>query len=284
MQRNLLLLTILIMAGCDYLQPKKEEPQRVIAKVGDSKLYEITLNELTPPNLSQIDSSKFAEKFVTDWIKKQLMIQQAEKIIDFNQSRIQSKVLDYQYALMVHELEEKYIDTHLNEEVADEEIERYYEEKSENFVLRQNLSKCLYFKIPSNSPQVWRLRRSLKNYPADTTALWEYADKYAVKSFTEDSVWVKFDDVLLETPLKDITDKAQFLKTNTNIESSDEEFIYFIRILEYRVVGEVAPITFIWESVKDVIINKRKIALKKELEKKIYDEALQTNAFEIYSD
>ena len=57
----------------------------------------------------------------------------------------------------------------------------------------------------------------------------------------------------------------------------------FLRIFEYKVIGEIAPLEFIKEQVADVIINKRKIALKKELERKIYEEAEQTNAFEIYS-
>lgn len=238
---------------------------------------------LIPANLSPTDSTIFVEKFVLDWVKKQLMIAKAEEAIDFNEARIQKKVLDYQYALMVHELEKKHIDVNLNEEVSESEIREYYQQKSENFVLRENLAKCLYFKIPSKAPNIWRFRRSLKNYPQDTVQIWEYANEHAVKAFVEDSVWVKFDEVLLETPLKEVNDKAGFLKANSSVEVSDQDFIYFLRIFEYKVVGEIAPLEFIKESVSDIIINKRKIALKKELEKKIYEEAEQTNAFEIYS-
>jgi len=270
------------MFGCQYLQPKQEVAEKIVAKVGDKTLSESSLSELTPVNLSQEDSTKFAEKFVTDWIKKQLMIQRAEDVIDFNKAQIQSKVLDYQYALMIHELEAKYIDANLKEEVSEEEVRSYYQEKSENFILRQNLSKCIYFKVPANAPQQRRLRRSIKNYPTDSVKLWEYTNQHAVKAFVEDSVWIKFDEVLMETPMKDISDKSQFLQRNSYVEVSDEDFSYFLRIFDFKLVGEVAPLEFIYESVKDVIINKRKIALKKELEKKIYDEAVQTKAFKIY--
>ena len=83
--------------------------------------------------------------------------------------------------------------------------------------------------------------------------------------------------------MRDVSDKAQYLKRNSYVEVSDEDFVYFLRIFDYKLVGEVAPLEFISESVKDVIINKRKISLKRELEKKIYDEAIRTNAFEIYT-
>lgn len=281
--RAILITAVALLMGCQYLQPKQVEEVQIVARVGEKELTLTSLNELTPSNLSAADSATFAEKFVMDWVKKQLMIKRAEEAIDFNEARIQNKVLDYQYALMVHELEKKYIDANLDEDVSEIEISSYYDEKSENFVLRENLAKCIYFKIPSNAPNIWRLRRSLRNYPGDTAQIWSYTDEHAVNAFIEDSVWVKFDEVLKETPLKDVSDKAAFLKTNSSVEVSDEEFTYFLKIFEYKTIGEIAPLEFIKESVADVIINKRKISLKKELEKKIYEEAEQTNAFEIYN-
>lgn len=281
--RIILLFNIVLLTGCQYLQPKKETKGLVVAKVGDVELMATNLKEFIPANLSNNDSTAFVEKFTSDWIKKQLMIQKAEEAIDFNKAQIQQKVLDYQYALMVHELEQKYIEEHLNDQVSEEEIEKYYQENSENFVLRQNLAKCLYFKIPSRAPNIWRFRRGLRNYPRDTTEVWEYADEHAIKTFKEDSVWVLFDEILLETPMKELSNKTNFLKSNKSIEVSDEEHTYFLKIFEYKLVGEIAPLSFIKESVVDIIINKRKIALTKELEKNIYEEAEQTNAFEIYT-
>lgn len=281
--RNILILSLVIITGCQYFQPKEESSELVLASVGSKTLVESDLFGLIPANSNSVDSTIFVEKFTLDWVKKQLMITKAEEAIDFNEARIQQKVLDYQYALMVHELEKKHIDANLNEVVSDREIQEYYDQKAENFILRENLAKCIYFKVPTKAPNVWRLRRSLKNYPKDTTQIWQYANEHAVKAFLEDSVWVKFDEVLLETPLKEVNDKMAFLKANSSVEVSDETYIYFLKIFEYKLVGEIAPLEFIKESVVDVIINKRKIALKKELEKKIYEEAEQTNAFEIYS-
>lgn len=281
--RNILIFNILLLTGCQYFQPKEVTEEKVIARVGEKQLVQSNLAELIPANLSPTDSAVFVEKFILDWVKKQLMISRAEEAIDFNEARIQNKVLDYQYALMVHELEQKYIDANINEEVSNSEIQAYYNEKAENFVLRQNLAKCIYFKFPSKAPNIWRFRRSLRNYPQDSLQIWEYANQHAVKAFVEDSVWIKFDEVLMETPLKNVNDKAAFLKANSSVEVSDEDYIYFLRIFEHKVIGEIAPLEFIRESIEDIIINKRKIALKKELEKKIYEEAEQTNAFEIYN-
>ncbi len=281
MWRALLLLILAI--GCDYIQPREPEAVSVIAEVGGEKLTEDNILGLIPSNLSPGDSTTFVEKFVNDWIKKQLMISKAKEAINFNEAEIQQKVLEYQYALMVHDFEKRYIDQNINTEVSNSQIEDYYAEKSENFILRQNLAKCLYIKIPSSAPNVPRFRRNLRNYPRDSVEIMDYSNQFAIRAFLDNSIWVSFEEVLMETPLKDVSDKTRFLQSNNSIEVSDEDYVYFLKIFEYKVIGEIAPIEFVRENIADIIINKRKIELKRELEKNIYEEARASNAFKIYS-
>ncbi len=283
MRYNFLLLTSILFSSCDYFQPKADENKVVIASVDNVNLYKESITGLIPTNTSPKDSVTFVQKFIDDWVKKQLMISQAKQAVDFNEAEIQQKVLEYQYALMVHTFEKQYIDLHIDTDVSPYEIKDYYDEKFENFVLRQNLAKCLYFKIPTSSPNIRRFRRYLKNYPEDSLEVIDYSNQFAIRSYLDQNTWVKFDEVLLETPLKDINDKTNFLRTNSSIETSDEDYLYFLKIFEFKVIGEVAPIEFVEENIVDIIINKRKIELVKELEKNIYEEAKASNAFEIYT-
>ena len=160
--------------------------------------------------------------------------------IDFNEAQIQQKVLEYQYALMVHDFEKKYIDQNIETEVTEQEIIEYYEEKSENFILRENLTKCLYFKIPASAPNIQRFRKSLKDYPVDSAEVWDYSNQFSIRAFLDSRIWVRFDEVILETPLKEISDKTRFLKTTSFVENSDEDYVYFIKIFEYKLIGEIA--------------------------------------------
>ncbi len=278
-----LFIIVVLVGGCELLQPREQSATKIIAKAGDQELFEENIVGLIPQNSSATDSAVFVEKFVDDWIKKQLLISRAQEVIDFNEAEIKQKVLEYQYALMIHDFEKRYIDQNIDTEVRDTEILAYYNEKSENFILRENLTKCLYFKIPSSAPNLQRFRRSLRNYPTDSAEVWDYSNQFSVRAFLDNSIWVRFNEVIQETPLKEINDKARFLQTTSSIENSDEDYTYFLKIFEYKLVGEIAPIEFVRESISDIIINKRKIELKKELEKNIYEEAKATNAFEIYN-
>lgn len=278
-----IVLLMLSCLSCEFFKPKETKEVPPIARANQKFLYPDDLFGLFPKNVAKTDSVKLAEKYVEDWIKKQLMISKSTQTIDVNQAEIERKVLDYRYALIVHAYVKGYIDKNINHEVSDEEIQQYYEEKSDNFLLKQNIIKCVFVQIPKTAPNIWRFRRDFKNYPEQNKEdVTSYLSQFASKSFLEDSVWVIFDDVTLGTPLEGVRDKVQFLERTKTSETSDESSIYFLKILAYKTSDEVSPLEFIKEDIKNIIINKRKIALKRELEEKIYDEAEQQNLFEVF--
>ena len=98
----------------------------------------------------------------------------------------------------------------------------------------------------------------------------------------EDSIWINFDEVIQNTSLASIPNKVQFLRNNTFVESSDEEHIYFLRLLEYKISNEVSPLEFIRDDIRNIIINKRKLAIKEALQESVYKQARENGEFEIY--
>ena len=282
MKYNLYFLIVLI-TGCEFFQPKEITTEPPLARSNDSYLYRSDLTGLLPENINPEDSAKLSEKYVEDWIKKQLMISKSADEIDFVEAEIERKVLDYRYALMVHAFESKYINKNLNRDVNLEAIEEYYTEKSDNFLLKQNIVKCIFAQIPTSAPNIKQFRRNFQAYPeGNFDDLKSYISQFAQKSFLEDSTWIIFDDLILGTPLENLENKSNFLSRNKYSETTKNDQIFFIKIFDYKISDEISPLEFIQEDIKDIIISKRKIALKKELEEKIYDEAKQNSLFEIY--
>lgn len=283
--RYSLLLFILISMSCEFFKPKETMTEAPVAKSMESFLYPSDLDGLFPENISAEDSTKRSEKYIEDWIKKQLMISKSAQEIDFNEAEIERKVLDYRYALMVHTYEKKYIDAHLNTEVSPESINQYYREKGDNFLLKQNIVKCIFAQVPKNAPNLNVFRRNFKAYPeGNMDDFKSYISRFGLKSYTEDSVWIIFDDLVLGTPLESIENKNNFLSKNKYSETSDDDYIYFLSLFDYKISDETSPLEFIQDDIRNIIINKRKLALKKELEEKIYYEAKQNGLFEIYRD
>ncbi len=283
----LMIVSISVLMGCDMLtlpiEEGESEERVAVARVGESYLYR---DELGMPNTSENanDSADIARKYVDSWIGKQLLINKANEVIEIDQAQIERRVRDYRYALIIHEYEKYWIEDRLSKDVSEEEILSYYEEKKDNFLLKQNIVKCLFAQVPKEAPRISDFRRQVRSFKqgGDIEDIRSYAFRFAVKSFTEDSIWINFDDVTLNTPLASIPNKVQFLRTNDFVESSDDTHVYFLKLLEYKISDEVSPLEFISDDIKNIIINKRKVDLKRALEDSIYQEALENEIFEIY--
>ena len=274
---------ILLLGSCEFFKPKQEVGEVPIAKAVDNYLYPSDLEGLLPQNISADDSTKLVERYIEDWIEKQLMIFRSSQVVDYNEAEIERKVLDYRYALIVHNFEKQYIQRNLNTEVSQEDIEKYYQEKSDNFLLKQNIIRCIYAQVPTNAPDLNQFRRNFRAYPeSNLEDIRAYCSRFSIKSFLEDSLWVIFDDVIIGTPLESIQNKTDFLSRHTYSETTRDDQIHFLKIFDFKISDEISPLEFIKEDIKSIIINKRKLTLKKELEEKIYNEAREEKLFEIY--
>lgn len=253
-----------------------------IARVNDIYLYDEDISSLVPRG-TQNDSNMIISKYVDSWVKKQLTIARASMELDFDEAKIERKILDYRYALMIHEFEMHYINQHLDKETSDEEIERYYNEKFENFVLRQNIMRCLFAMVPVEAPQIENFRKLIRTYPdSNLEEIQSYCYRFASKSSLETELWINFDEVISNTPLISVQEKAEFLKNNSFVETSDENYYYFIRVLDYKISDQIAPLDYIKDDIESILINKKKVELRKELEEEVYKVAKENNEFEIY--
>ena len=279
------LLLLCFFLRCDYLNKNQRPKSQPIARVGDNYLYTQDLVKDMPLGLSALDSGRLIDKYIDDWIKKQLLIIKANEELSISEINIDRKVEDYRYALIMHEFEKIYIRSHLNTQVTQEEIESYYFERSENFLLKQNIVQCIFTKIPVSAPDITQIRRNIRNFPnTDIQDIKNYCYQFADLSFLDDSIWISLDELVVNTPLASLQNKNQFLEKTIYSETRDESYIYLFRILEYKISDQIAPLEYVREDIENIIINKRKLALKKKLYETIYEEALKTKKFEVYSD
>jgi hypothetical protein len=50
---------------------------------------------------------------------------------------------------------------------------------------------------------------------------------------------------------------------------------------EYRISDNVSPLEFVKDDIKNIILNKRKVELARQLEDEVYNEAVNNKEFEI---
>jgi hypothetical protein len=292
----LIIAGLILLSACQekslpsFLRFKNKEAQEgqlltPVARVYDNYLYLEDLEGIVDANSSSSDSASILNRYVDSWIRKQLIIAEAARQIEFDEAELERKILDYRYALMVYEFEKKYVNQRVESEVSEEEVKAYYEENKANFELKQNIIKGIFAKVPKEAPRIGRLRNLFESELDDEAReeIKSYCLSFAASYSLDDSVWYDFEDVVKNTPLVSIPNKVQFLKANNFIETSDDIYVYFVKVTDYKITDQISPLEFVRDDIVKIITNKRKVALTQKLEEDIYKEASENNEFEIYT-
>ncbi|HYG03663.1 MAG TPA: peptidyl-prolyl cis-trans isomerase [Chryseosolibacter sp.] len=287
MNKFWLFVFCLSLSACEFIKMKNEREQtedtrQVVARVNNTFLYRDELAGIVSPSTSKIDSTTRVDAYVESWIRKQLLIQEAAKKININEAEIERKILDYRYSLIAYEYQSQYVKQNLDTVVSPQEIEHYYTTNIDNFILKQNIVRASYIKVPKNAPQTGKVKPLLfSKTEKDQRELKSYCLSFSVAYHLSDSSWIIFDELVRNSPLMEIPNKVQFLKMNPYYETEDETYLYFLKVDEYRISDNVSPLEFVRDEITNIILNKRKVELAKRLEDEVYNDALKNDIFEI---
>lgn len=284
---GLSVVAMLLLSGCDLIQFKKEtttqDPERVpVARVNRAFLYKDELAGIVPIGATQEDSTVRMEAYINSWIRKQLLLQEAARKIDINEAEVERKILDYRYSLIVYEYQAFYIKQNLDTAINAPEIEQYYKDNLDNFILKQNIVRATFIKVPKSAPRTNKIKDLIfSTKEKDQDELKSYCLSFSTAYHLVDSTWMVFDELVKNSPLVEIPNKIQFLKANPYYETSDDAYLYFLQVKEYRISDNISPLEFVRDDIRTIILNKRKVALAKQLEDEIYNTAILEKEFEI---
>ena len=284
-----LLFIWLMVSSCDLIKMKRgdsaSDPQRKpIARVNLSYLYVDELSGIVPSDATKEDSALRISSYVNNWIRKQLLLNEAAKNIDINEAEVERKVLEYRYSLIGYEFQNFYIKKNLNDSVSKNEIENYYHSHPDNFILKQNIIQGSYLKVPKTAPRIQRIKQLMyATNPKEAAELKSYCLSFSVAYQLPDSSWLEFDKLTADSPLAEIPNKIQFLRSYNYYETSDQNFLYFLKVDAYKISDNVSPIEFVEEDIKNIILNKRKVELAKKLEDEVYENGAKRKDFEVFN-
>jgi hypothetical protein len=277
------LIIILMIAGVSFSCNRREViEEKPLVRVFDKYLYPSNLNDIIPANVSPSDSSILVNDYIDKWIRKQLLVRRAEMNLTDEEKNVDKQLENYRTSLLIFKYEQSLIKQKLDTIIDMEEIEKYYSDNPANFLLNKNIVKAVYLKVPRNAPELWNLRRW---YRSDTDEnlkkLEAYAFQYAEDYDYFNDDWIDFSEIEKNLPVK-IDRPQSFLKYRKYYEVKDSTYFYFLNLKDYRLLGSVAPLNYVIQDIRTIIMNKRKIQLVNRLESNIYNDALNRGYFTIY--
>jgi hypothetical protein len=280
LKKSILVLALIGLVSCSGFLKKKTE--KILARVDNNYLYESDLKGIVPAGTLHDDSLSLARTYIDNWVRKQLLLQQARKNLTEDQMNFADQLEEYKNSLVIYAYENALVRQKLDTLVTQEQIEAYYAANQNNFLLKDNIVQVQYIKLPLKSQLTSKFKSLLNSdNPAAKNTLTELCTKNAGDYFLDDQNWLLFSDVLKEVPIK-AYNQEEFLKNNKNIEYKDSAYIYLVRIKDFKIKESVSPIGFEKERIRNIILNKRKIELINQMQQDVYDKASKDNDFEIY--
>ncbi len=272
---------LLLISACNNYNSNSN--RNIVAQVGDKYLFDDQIPVNINNGFSKEDSISIARNYIDRWIRNELILEKAEEnLSEEYQAEINKKLEETRANLMIYQYEQQMMLQKMDTIVSEQEIMDYYDNHLQNFTLLDNILKVLFLKLPVEAPNFDRARlwyRSDKQ--ADIQSLESYAYQFAEKfdDFGENWIGMKF--LLRELPV-DIENESYFLRNNHYYETSDPSFHYLVNIRDFRLKGSVAPIEYVKDDIRTIILNNRKIDFLQEIETGIYNEGIRDNSFKVF--
>lgn len=276
-----LLLIIFLVSSCDYFRAPKEP--KAIARVGKSFLYEDDILNLVPSGTSKKDSIAIVKSFIDNWATKKLLFEASERNIskakttEFNELIEQYKV-DLYTKNYIEDLVVRQIDTL----VTDEQIKMYYDKNKQFFNNSSELVKMRYINLVKENPKFAKIKAKFSSFTKnDRKELEQLAVQFKSYAFN-DSIWVDINQVYEKIPFISLENKQKYISSGMNFQYPDATTIWLVKVNKVLPKDSPTPLDFLKLTIRQIIINNRKLELVNTIEKEITNDAINDNKYEIY--
>lgn len=273
-----LVLLAALVAACT--EPPMTDKK--LARVHNYVLYLSDLDGLFSENTSPGDSAAIIRVFQDRWIREALILHEAERNKPDNLD-IEGLVKNYRESLLKNSYEQVVVEQSLDSTIAGEELQGFYEKNKEQYELETPIVRCFFVKIPLPIDKVDSLRTwwNAPN-PAHLQKMRSYCDQQGGTYILNDSLWTRLEEIAIELPKGSLT--ASNVASKKDFQQRDDQFQYYLKVFEVKKRREIAPLSFIEEQARKVILHSRKIKLLQEKKESLYDVELRRKNIEIFEE
>lgn len=277
-------LTIVIggtFSACNYFTNGNANNNTAVARVYNKYLYLEDLEALVGNNNSPEDSIDIINHYIDEWIRKQLLLQEAEQLLSDNQKDIEKQLNDYRESLLLFSFEQELLKQINDTTVSKEEVKAYIAANQNNFELRDNVLKIQYIVLDKQHARL----DSVKVWLSDSTQqvqqkLTEFCEANS-SNYMLSPQWYTLQQLAEELPI-DKSKPAKLLQKNKLHQTSDAVNKYFIKVLDFGQQGKTAPFDYKKKEVEKIILNKKKLEYVNKVKEQTYKQSINNNEVEVY--
>jgi hypothetical protein len=272
-----------VVACYSCLGSGTKDGERAVAQVGMKFLYESEVTDNLPKDIDPSDSALFAQQFITDWIKQQLLTSEAEIKLSSKEKDVMAEIEKYRQELFIYKYQSARMNEVLDKKIGFDDVENYYYTHLDKFKLDRIIARVVYMIFPAEIDPPLRIKqKAISNEPEDINEVENYIYKNAEKYDNFNDDWIFLDNLLNHANYK-LEDPEEYLLRNDWIEFRSGNKRHIVAIKRYMIPGQTAPLDFVSEQIKNTIINQRKLDFLREIKDSLYNDALKYNKFRVFN-
>lgn len=244
------LFCFLALASC-------QTKDTIIASVDDTELTEADALVLMEHLGYDVNADEDWIEFVDFWVERQVFLEELKISNAENHKLVEMRSKAFAGELARFYLEEEFIQKKIDQTVSDSLIQAYYEAHKPDFALNDYIVKALYLKVPKVAPKQDQVKEHyLLKKNKDFMKVISYAKLYAENFYFDDSTWIYFDELTKDAPIEKLN-KENLVLNRTKTHFSDDEYTYYLNIIDYQLKDAVPPLEFMKDDIKQIIISQR---------------------------
>tara|TARA_B100000242_G_scaffold26183_1_gene15932 strand:- start:1653 stop:2489 length:837 start_codon:yes stop_codon:yes gene_type:complete len=276
--RNIIL--ILLIISCELENNSKEEP---IARVNDNFLFFSEIQESLDENMSQNDSMLAVNSAINNWASKKLLYEKAIfNLSNSKQNELDQLVRSYESDLYISNYEKEWLKTRVDTIVSNDQLQSYYNDNKNKFRLRQDILLARFIELPIENFNKTQIVRSFRRLNFQDKIYLDSISLQFKSSFINDSVWLRPELFFNKFKIENIAKYNRYLKKKSFFEIKDLESLYLVYISDILRKNDYAPMSYVSPTLVQILLNKRKLEMKKQLKTDILKQGISENNFEIY--
>lgn len=275
------LLVLFVVTSC---QKQVEHGGKTpLVQVGNYFLYKEDIAQALPYYASEVDSVELVREFVRKWLEEQVLYEKAEHNVRGDE-RIERMVAEYRRTLVMNNYERILLQQQMTEELTEEDLQKYYNDNKQLFMLEEPVIKGVFIKAPLTSPGLKDLKQWYKDKSDESLELLEkYAFRNSVLYEYFYEHWVPVSE-LEGKVVVNLAELSENFDKHRNIEVEDGEYCYLLHIEEYMMKGEEKPYDLARHEIIDLLANSRRVEFMNKVKKDLYNQSVEMGRIKYYYD
>jgi hypothetical protein len=248
----------------------------VVAEIYNKKLYLSEVKSFLPSGLTAADSAKFANQMIEEWIKQQILLYEANKVLTEKEKNFGKEITQYRKNLLIQAYYQKITADTSQFSVNNQEVKEYMARFGLSGTEEQDIVKLNYIKLAPKSKvkkEITTLLFDTDNRRFNKRKLEELCAD-SLEYFLDDNTWIYLNEIEYSLPI-DFKNEKVFPENPKNIEKCDDRFCYLIVLLDRRTRTMPIATSEDRESIKAMLIQEKKTDFLNRKVEELYLQAIE---------